>query len=202
MARDEGSVTRLIGLLKEGDSAAAQRLWEAYFQRLVALARDKLRDIPRRAADEEDVALSAFNCLFHGIVNGRFPQLQDRSDLWQLLFVLTVRKALNLARNEGRQCRGSGRVRSLSDLEGQGFAFARDVEPSPELAAQFADECRHLLHLLGDGVLRSVALWKLDGYTNGEIAARLGCVEETVERKLRVIRQRWTETASSDPEPD
>ena len=56
-----GSVTHWINLLKAGEHAAAQPLWERYFPRLVMLARRKLQDGPRRAADEEDVALSAFN---------------------------------------------------------------------------------------------------------------------------------------------
>jgi len=55
-----GSVTAWIGQLRAGDRAAAQPLWQGYFQRLVALARQKLRHAPRGMADEEDVALSAF----------------------------------------------------------------------------------------------------------------------------------------------
>ena len=66
-------------------------------------------------------------------------------------------------------------------------------EPTPELAAQIADECRRLLGLLRDESLRSVALWKMEGYTHEEIAARLGCVRFTVDRKLRAIRQIWDE---------
>ena len=31
------SVTRLIGMLKQGDRVASQQLWEAYFGRLVGL---------------------------------------------------------------------------------------------------------------------------------------------------------------------
>jgi hypothetical protein len=44
--------------------------------------------------------------------------------------------------------------------------------------------------------LRSVALWKMEGFTNREIAGRLGCVEHTVERKLRVVRQIWSGEAA------
>jgi hypothetical protein len=58
-----GSVTHWLQLLKAGDSAAAQPLWERYFRRLVGFARTKLQGLPRRAADEEDVALSAFHSL-------------------------------------------------------------------------------------------------------------------------------------------
>jgi hypothetical protein len=50
-----GSVTHWIRELKAGNHLAAQELWEKYFQRLVALARSKLRNRPRRVADEEDV---------------------------------------------------------------------------------------------------------------------------------------------------
>jgi DNA-directed RNA polymerase specialized sigma24 family protein len=42
---------------------------------------------------------------------------------------------------------------------------------------------------LGEPRLRSVATLKLEGYTNDEIAERLGCVTSTVERKLAVIRR-------------
>src|SRR5437868_11257802 len=59
----EGSITRCIDLLKRGDRAAAQPLWDRYFQRLVELARARLRVAPRRLADEEDVALSAESAL-------------------------------------------------------------------------------------------------------------------------------------------
>jgi hypothetical protein len=54
-----------------------------------------------------------------------------------------------------------------------------------------ADECRRLLGLLGSDTLRSVALWKMEGLTNEEIAGRLGCVRFTVDRKLQTIRKVW-----------
>jgi DNA-directed RNA polymerase specialized sigma24 family protein len=54
-----------------------------------------------------------------------------------------------------------------------------------------ADECRRLLDRLGDESLRSVAVWKMEGQTNAAIAARLGCVASTVERKLNRIRELW-----------
>jgi DNA-directed RNA polymerase specialized sigma24 family protein len=189
----EGSVTRLIGLLKAGDRAAAQPLWELYFHRLVELARARLRATPQGAADAEDVALSAFDSFYRRAERGQFPRLADRDDLWQVLFVITVRKAANLAHHEGRQSRGAGRVLTLSDLADLGVEPALSPEPTPALAAQIADECRRLLGLLGDETLRRVALWKMEGDTNAEVAAKLDCVEQTVERKLRAIRRLWAD---------
>jgi DNA-directed RNA polymerase specialized sigma24 family protein len=69
--------------------------------------------------------------------------------------------------------------------------FLRKVWPTLDPAAQVADECRRPLGLLRDESLRAVALWKMEGYTHEEIAAKLGCVRFTVDRKLRAIRRIW-----------
>jgi DNA-directed RNA polymerase specialized sigma24 family protein len=185
------SVTQWISALKQGDQSAAEGLWEAYFRRLVSLARARLRDVPRRMADEEDVALSAFDSFCRGARAGRFPRLDDRGDLWQILVVITVRHALSLRNYEGRAKRGGGRVQSLTELPPELFESIGGDEPNPELAAQVAEECRRLMARLGDPTLQSVATCKLEGYTNDEIAARLGCVTKTVERKLARIRGMW-----------
>src|SRR4051812_3113015 len=189
----DGSITRCLDLLKRGDRDAAQLLWQRYIHRLVALARARLRGIPRRAVDEEDVALSAFDSFCRRAERGQFARLEDRDDLWQVLFVLTVRKAANLARREGRAKHGGGQGPVLSDLEGLGVDGGVGDEPPPQLAAQVADECRRLLDGLGDDALRHVAQRKLEGYTNAEIAAELHCVESTVERKLRRVRGLWAQ---------
>jgi DNA-directed RNA polymerase specialized sigma24 family protein len=195
----DGSVTHWLHLLKAGDQAAAQPLWEGYFGRLVALARRRLLGTSRRAADEEDVALSAFDSFCRGVEQGRFPRLDDRGDLWQILVMLTVRKALQLARRECREKRGGGKVLNEADLadvdrsgEAAGLAGVLGSEPSPEFAAQVAEECRRLLDALPDAGLRSIAVWKMEGHTTEEIAARLGCVPRTVERRLRLIRDIWS----------
>src|SRR5580700_9424491 len=105
MSSDDGSVSRWLAPLQEGDPAAAQQLWERYFQRLVELARKRLRDGPRREA-AEDVALSAFDSFCRSAAKGRFPQLSDRDGLWRLLVVITARKAARHIRDTRRQKRG------------------------------------------------------------------------------------------------
>jgi DNA-binding NarL/FixJ family response regulator len=37
---------------------------------------------------------------------------------------------------------------------------------------------------------------KMEGYTNKEVAAALGVIEQTVERKLRRIRECWVGEAT------
>jgi hypothetical protein len=46
--------------------------------------------------------------------------------------------------------------------------------------------------------LQAVALWKMEGYTNGEIAGRLACGLRSVGRKLRVIRSVWEKETYSE----
>jgi DNA-directed RNA polymerase specialized sigma24 family protein len=182
----EGSVTHWLGQLKAGDHAAAQKLWECYFQKLVRLARHMLAGAPRRAADEEDVALSAFDSFCRGAEGGKYPQLLDRDNLWRLLVLLTARKAVNLRRHENRQKRqgpAGEEPPSVEDVIGS--------EPTPEFAAQVAEAFGRLLGLLPDPVLQDIAQRKMENYTNEEIAAKLGCVPRTIERKLRVIRGLW-----------
>jgi RNA polymerase sigma factor (sigma-70 family) len=181
------SVTLWINQVKEGERAAVRQLLERYFQRLVQLARSRLRGRPGLEAYDEDVALSAFKSLCLGVERGRFPELSDRDDLWRLLAILTIRKAIDLQRRDrARLTTGEPNLEQiLSD------------EPAPELAAEMAEEYQRLLALLDDAELRSIALWKVEGYTNEEIALRLGCVERTVERKLQRIRILWAEATAA-----
>jgi DNA-directed RNA polymerase specialized sigma24 family protein len=181
---EAGSVSRWLNALQAGNQAAAQPLWERYFQRLVGLARARLRDAPRRTADEEDVALSAFDSFCRAAAAGRFPDLHDREGLWRLLMQITAHKATDQRRRAGRQKRGGA-------VTAEGLDEAVSREPSPEFASQVAEECRRLLDRLDDAGLVAVALEKMAGATNEEIAAQKGCVVRTVERKLRLIRSVW-----------
>lgn len=193
---DLGSVTAWIGALKTGDPKAAQPLWERYFDRLVGLARARLKAMPQRAVDDEDVALSAFDSFCRGAQNGRFPQLQDRNNLWPLLVLITTRKVADLVQHQRTKKRGGGKVKGESALlaplgSGAGIEQIPGKEPTPEFAVQVAEEFQRLLDLLGEERLQRIAVLKMEGYTDKELAARLDCAVRTVERKLERIRGIW-----------
>jgi DNA-directed RNA polymerase specialized sigma24 family protein len=196
----DGSVTRWIGdLVANSDpDSAAEKLWERYFERLVRLARDRVRAISHAPADAEDAALSAFDSFCRGVAAGRFHRLHDRDDLWPLLVTITARKAAAQVRRERRLKRGGGRVRGEQELaraspdDGFGLDEVVGREPTPELAAMMAEQYLRLLDRLADETLRMIAVWKLEGESNEAIAARLGCGRRTVERKLGVIRSIWS----------
>lgn len=191
---DDASITFWIDKLKAGDQDAAQPLWNRYFQHLVSLAYQRLRGSPRAAADEEDVALSAFTSFCAAAKQGRFPVLNDRDDLWKLLVVITERKSLNLVRDQARLKRG-GRVAAedapiLKEIPGR--------EPTPLFAAQIAEECQRLFDQLDNDILRRIACDKMEGFTNQEIAARHTLALRTVERKLGLIRRIWEQNLAKE----
>jgi DNA-directed RNA polymerase specialized sigma24 family protein len=176
------SVTRLIRAVQEGRASAVRPLLAVYFDRLVQLARERLRVLPGMANYDEDLALRSFYSVYRGLRNPERPlQLTGRDDLWRLLAARTIYRAIDLMR-----CYRPGEVPGDHHLD---QLLTR--EPTPEEAAELADECRRLLELLEEPDLRQIALWKVEGYTNEEIAARLDCVPRTIERRVRRIRLLW-----------
>jgi DNA-directed RNA polymerase specialized sigma24 family protein len=118
--------------------------------------------------------------------------------------VITKRKAVNQAKRECSRKAGGGKVRSLDavpggDSGGVGTAFFDLIsrEPDPGFAVLVAEEFQRRLGRLKDDGARKVVQWKLEGYTNAEIAALLRRSEPTVERKLRRVRSCWEKEVTS-----
>ena len=148
---------------------------------LVNLARHKLGGASKKVADEEDVAIVAFEQFCRQAKAGRFPRLSDRDDLWQILIVITERRAIDLKRKRD----------ATGESSGVAFADVASREPTPEFAAEMSDHLAALLKSLNDAQLEHVVMLKMAAHTNEEIAEDLGCSVRTVERKLAMIRKRW-----------
>lgn len=198
--RDKDSVSQWFCRLKAGDEEAAQLLWDRYFDKLVSLARKRLGTSPRRVADEEDVALSVFRCLCGGATRGQFADVENRDQLWRMLVTMTANKAIDQRRFAMGQKRGAGQVRGDSVFDDpaltgacQGLDEIIGEGPTPDFLALLADEHQRLIELLDDDSLRHVALSKMEGYTNEEMAGQLQITRRSVERKLQRIRLLWSE---------
>jgi DNA-directed RNA polymerase specialized sigma24 family protein len=188
LSSSPGSVSRLLGGLRDGDEEAVRQLWVRYFQPLVRLAEQRLSAGGCTPGDAEDVALEGFWTLCRRVAGPqaaeRFPQLHNRAHLWKLLACFTARQALDLARKEARR---RTVVADELALGAGGFELFAGREAPPELAAAVAD----LLECLPSDELRRLALGKMEGRTNAELARSLGRSLSTVERKLQVIRVLW-----------
>jgi DNA-directed RNA polymerase specialized sigma24 family protein len=187
---ENGSVTRWLIQMQQGTPEAVNALWDRYFQRLAGVVRGQLGTARRAAADESDVALSAFHSFFRGVQEGRFADLRGRDQLWRVLVVIAKRKAISWLRHEYAQRRGGGRIREdalLNEVAGS--------EPTPELAATVLDELHQLLDLLRaeDAALALIAVRKCEGFSNHEIAVELSVSVRTIQRKLLRIDIVWAE---------
>lgn len=180
------SVTFWISNLKEsGREQAAQELWNRYMSQLLQLARRKLGSAPKTTADEEDVAVKAFAALLDGVRDDRFARLNDRDDLWQILIMLTEHKAIDQRRAENTLKRGgASRPQELPP-------HTAGPAPSPQLAAELVEEFNARLAELPDELERQIAVKRLQGFDNREIATELAVSLRTVERKVSLIRRTW-----------
>lgn len=200
----QGSITHCMDMLRrprdQDVERAVEEIWNRWSQRLIHLANRKLGDAPRREEDEEDVVQSGFMNLVQALGEGRYPDLNDRKTLWFLLARIIENKAINCQKRRLTRKRGGGKVRGDSVLGGPcgdgGDGIHVQIpgpDPTPETNAEESEQFRFLLGILTDDSLRAVALMRLDGYANAEIAVKLGVCERTVERKLNLIRSQWSE---------
>jgi len=193
MDSNELDITEWLRNLEEGHDAAAQQLWNVFFDRMVRLAEVRMRATDRRVSDAEDIALSAFASFCRGAENQRFTQLSDRDGLWRLLVCITIRKLSHTLRDQNRRKRGGNQRQVESPVDSSANRSVVDQiisrEPTPEFAAQVAEEHSRWMMALGSDELVQLAEWKLEGFTNDEIAAKWGRTTRTVERKLNLIRK-------------
>lgn len=188
------SVTGWIAELKQGSGAAATRLWNRYFEKLITVAKNRLANAPRRISDEEDVVLDVFKSLCEGAEAGRFSQLNDRDDLWKLLVVMTRLKSMNQLRHQSALKRGGARVNGNSifgDANINGFEYLLSNEPTPEFLFQVQEEQERLLSLLTGKDHRKIAELRLQGFSVEETANAINISTRSVKRKLALIREVW-----------
>jgi DNA-directed RNA polymerase specialized sigma24 family protein len=125
----------------------------------------------------------------------RYPELSDAHGLWRLLVSITIHKVLHVIRDQDRLKRG-GNFRELAGFNSSSDSFSAlnsivSQEPSPEFAAEVAEQYESLMKSLEDPDLAQIANWKLEGYTNAEIASKINRSERTIERKINLIRKLW-----------
>ncbi len=142
--------------------------------------------LPRAIYDEEDAALSTFRVLCQKLQAGEYPGLADGEELWSLMLRILVRKVNRRAVYENAQKR--------SPTIATAGQHSESAEPAVSESAVVAEECEHLFRELNDPDLEQLVLWKLDGYTNEEIAEMTDRARSTIQRMLRLVRKVWIET--------
>jgi len=202
-----GSVTQLVGDLRSDDSSvrnrAAQLIWDRYFRNLLELARNNLNLRIRRRVDEEDVLQSMYKSFCLRQERGEYD-LANRDALWKLLVTITLNKTRDVAKDQGREKRDIAREESIAgDRETDSAPWELEqmeaAGPSPEEAAVLNEALARRLQALADPELRQIAVAKLEGWTNAEIAGQLNYTERTIERRLKRIRRAWMSFEDGTP---
>jgi DNA-directed RNA polymerase specialized sigma24 family protein len=181
---------------------AARLVCGRYFQELLVLARNHLSARIRCREDEEDILQSMYKSFGIRQRRGDFD-LANRDELWNLLVRITLRKTRNAAnrhlqgKRDVRREDAEAADRSGGDLPGTILDQIDSDGPTPAEAALLNEALERRFQMLKDPELRQIALWKLEGSTNPEIATKLDGTLRTVERKLERIRTYW-ETARDE----
>lgn len=181
----------LIDGLRRGDQQVALVFCKEYAEPLERVADRKLVGGLRRRVGAEDVVQSVCRTFLRRMSAGEF-ELTDSESLWRLLCAITLSKISKQARWHQRHKRNVDQEVCLDALEHSGNGKAYELEapgPTPDEAAEFADQFRELVAALGEEEGRIIDL-KLQQHTNEETAAMIGCSERTVRRLLKRVRER------------
>lgn len=191
-------VSLWIEELRQADQIAARQIWQHFAARLHQMAGHQLRARTKRVYDEDDALQSMFESVCRGLAEGRFPDLRDRDSLWQLMLVITGHKIANRHRYDRQQRRDERRTLTDSIFSDIPFEESRQAsgglisrEPTPEFVAEFQETSERLFATLNDPELKEIAILRVEGYGDSEIAERLNCSRRTVQRRLTMIRRHW-----------
>jgi RNA polymerase sigma factor (sigma-70 family) len=193
------SVVVLFRKLSDGDESASQELWNRFFQRLATEARSQLNNQQRRVMDEDDLAAGVLHSLCVAAANSKLPAIRTRDDLWRMLLSWIRNDVLDHIRGYNRQKRGGGLVRGdsvfakMGDRNAGGFDEIMAPESACQALIDLQDAWQHFSESLQDKQLRSIALRVLEGMTTEKIAEEINVSPRTIERKIQLIHQLWSE---------
>ena len=187
----DGSVSHWIGRLKNGRDSAARYIWERYRRPMQSLARAELGDSPRSVSDDEDVVIRAFEAFLRRTSEGAYGTMQTRDDLWRLLIAITRTYAWKQSRFLARMRRRM----TVKDPRANEWMLRQLASscPPPDVLASVSDSLCVLIDRLEDPELQEVAMGRLNGLTNEEIATSQDRSVRTIERRLVLIRNVWNE---------
>jgi DNA-directed RNA polymerase specialized sigma24 family protein len=195
----DGSLTHCVIDLRSPDAAqrdeAARIIWERFSPRLKALVRRHLDDRILRREDEHDILQSMFASFFQGQFEGKAAPA-SRQELWKLLVRITMCKVVNTAHRHMAERRDfrKERVDRPAAIDGDRaphrlLDLVDDHRPGPDEQVAVVEEVNRLLDLLPEEQ-RRIVVWKLEGFTNAEIASMIDRTVRAVELKLQLIRKR------------
>ena len=195
-------ITEYLQAYKAGDSARLNDILNAYWCQLVAHCDARLSRRFRTQQEGQDFAIQAFQNLAEGIQRGKWPRLENRSDLWQVLLQVSNCRIKDYVRQQMATKRG-GQMQRLGT--GANSPATRPVDldqfPTRDSFVQDAEQLMQLMfelshRLRGMPTHVRILVDHLNNYTNQEIAIRHEISSRTVRRKLdevlAILKEEWS----------
>jgi RNA polymerase sigma-70 factor (ECF subfamily) len=176
----------LLAQWRAGDEQAARQLFDRYVSQLLALARRRISQRIAGRVDAEDIVQSVFRTFFKRAREGQF-HIEDPEDLCKLLARITVHKTLRQVAFHKRGKRDVGMEAGQGDEDHDHLMAVLASEPTPDETAVFLDELEHYLAKMTDEDRRILEM-RMDGYSNVEIAGKLGITDRKIRRLMERIR--------------
>ena len=180
--------SELMEGVRNGDNEALEKVFHQYFTDLASFARKRLKG-REAGGDGEDAAASAIRTFMRRAGKGQFNQLENQRDLFSLLSVIVLRKAIKYRKREDRYVQGSALSDNDSSCNEFLGAHAVDSGPVAEQVAIVNETLDQLLKALRAQVLRDIVLLQLEGHSCPYIAEELSISTRTVQRHVLTIRE-------------
>jgi RNA polymerase sigma-70 factor (ECF subfamily) len=195
---ERGELQAFLARIKAGDEDAARELLSRYEAQVRLVVRRQLPRLLRARFDSLDFLQSVWGSFFRRMGAGP-SEFEDPKNLVAFL----ARAARNKVIDEYRRASSlRGDVRLEESLSAGAYAFdLRDESDTPSEVAQARETLDRLRDLLPEE-RRNILDLKAEGFTNHEIAGRLGISERTVRRALHDLRRRTgipDEDVADDP---
>jgi DNA-directed RNA polymerase specialized sigma24 family protein len=194
MNTEPGSVSKWVSQMKAGDRSAARSLWGRFYGKLVRAATRRLGRNPDPSLGGEDVAQVAFANVCEGLLTGKYPQLENRDDLWRLLMASMVNRVTSHYRFINAQKRTVALNQPLEKIDEKSLLTLA----TPEAQAELKDLIEHLLETLDQddptGELREIALLYLQEHAASAIAKKMRRRKTNILQKIHLIRLMWEKT--------
>ena len=180
------SVTIWLEHARDGDDLATQKLFERYFQQLVAVSSQR---VPRkkRVEDGEDAAIDTMYDFLQGLSDGKFPDVKDRSSVWPLLVDIVVKKSLQQQRKQYAKKRQDNQIRGESVLAEIGNGELRLSDFAIDSGTHSVEATVRMFGETLSDLEREIFELKLSNKSNRKIAEILERPPRTIDRKVTGI---------------
>lgn len=152
---------------------------------LIELAERKIASFKRHQVGPETLVVTVMRTVYRRMSEGKF-HFDDEESLSKQLYVIMLNRLANKIRDAKAQKRGGGRnALSLDEL-----AVVAQQTNETHLA-----ELEEMIQMVGDQLDesgRKTLEMRLAGYDYGEIADELGCSIKSVQRKMVIIKEKFS----------